>query len=341
MYCLRCGTKVNDNVEYCPHCGSNIKEELARYDYKPTENLQKKTTVNLEPSHEEQFQYSIKYSFGNEEELIKEYVGKNYDKIKNTKFSCPTFFFGPIYFLYRKLYAYAFIWILAIMIFGLLFPGLFLLTSIVIASTFPIIYLKTVKRKVLEIQTFNKNLPKDDIINLCRKKGGVNIIFPLLIIIFIISITVIIIDEVLEDTTTKKVLTNDTTYQIENLEYKIPADFTKDSYDSNSYKSYSYEKDYNYCRVYFSTIDKYIYDSKEEYLKSGLTKTEKTIPIDTKNINGENWIHLNIIDEYSKEELYILEKGTKYYKLNTYNSDNTKICDDQFNRLLNSISYKE
>ena len=27
MYCFRCGTKVDENTMYCPHCGANIKEE--------------------------------------------------------------------------------------------------------------------------------------------------------------------------------------------------------------------------------------------------------------------------------------------------------------------------
>ena len=42
MYCLRCGTKVDDKVEYCPHCGSNIKEELSS---KVMNNINKKYKI--------------------------------------------------------------------------------------------------------------------------------------------------------------------------------------------------------------------------------------------------------------------------------------------------------
>lgn len=341
MYCLRCGTKVDDNVEYCPHCGANIREELARYDYKPKENPPQKPAINLEPSHEEQFQYSIKYSFGNEKELIKEYVGKNYDKIKNTKFSLPAFFLGPIYFFYRKLYTYAFIWILVIIMFGFISPIFGLLIQIGFSVSFSKIYLEDAKRKVIEIQRLNKDLSKEAIIEQCRKKGGVNIIIPTLIIIAILSIIILIISAFWNEIKPEQTLKKPTTYQIENLEYTIPKGFIGDNYNSDNYKSYSYEKDYHYCRIYFSTINNYIYDNKEEYLKSGLTDEEKSLPVDTKTINGETWIHLNITDEYSKEDIYVVEKGSKLYRLNTYTSSSAETCDKQFNNLLDSINYKE
>lgn len=341
MYCLRCGTKVEDNVEYCPHCGSNIKEELARYDYKPIEDPQKKTAVNLEPSHEEQFQYSIKYSFGNEEELIKEYVGKNYEKIKNSKFSWPTFFLGPLYFLYRKLYIYAIIWTLIILIFGILSPALTFFIQIGLSIAFPKLYLDKAKRKVIEIQKFNKNLSKEDIIKLCRKTGKVNIILPALIITSIVGMISLIITVVIEEIKQEEIITNQTQTKIDSLEYKIPEGFKAENYNTDNYKSYTYKKDYNYCRISFSTINKYVYENNEQYLKVGLTEKEKAIPTDIKTINGKNWLHLNIVDNYFKEDYYVLEDNSKYYKLNTYDNNTTDVCKQQFSELLNSISYKE
>lgn len=29
-YCFRCGTEVEENTQFCPHCGADIKEELNR-----------------------------------------------------------------------------------------------------------------------------------------------------------------------------------------------------------------------------------------------------------------------------------------------------------------------
>ena len=66
MYCPRCGTKVNENIEYCHHCGANIKEELSRYNFNP---IQESTVEKgKQPTHEEQYQYSLEYSYGNKEE---------------------------------------------------------------------------------------------------------------------------------------------------------------------------------------------------------------------------------------------------------------------------------
>ena len=108
-YCFRCGTKVEENTQFCPHCGANIKEELNRYNYVP--NKEKENQEKIFSSHEDQYQYSLNYSYGKSDDLVEGYVGKNYEKIKNSHFSIPTLLFGPIYFLYRKLYLYSFIWL--------------------------------------------------------------------------------------------------------------------------------------------------------------------------------------------------------------------------------------
>lgn len=166
MYCLRCGTKVDDKVEYCPHCGANIKEELSRYDYKPKETDHKEPTINLEPSHEEQFEYSQKYSYAKNdqqlqnilknkkstispqnEEYLKAYVGNNYEKIKKSSFSFPTFFFGPIYMFYRKLYMVGFIWIL-LSIVAIIFFELYFIAMIIMAILFRNIYFAHALKKV-------------------------------------------------------------------------------------------------------------------------------------------------------------------------------------------------
>ena len=100
MYCFRCGTKVDDKVEYCPHCGANIKEELSRYNYSPNENDYIKPTINLEQSHEEQFTYSKNYS--NIKKICQHcYASKNckicllcldnLDKLGTDEFICPGF----------------------------------------------------------------------------------------------------------------------------------------------------------------------------------------------------------------------------------------------------------
>ena len=111
MYCLRCGTKVDDKAIICPHCNANIKEEYARYNYVPRNETNNKNT------HDDQYLYSVKYSYGNEKDFIQAYVGKNYEKIKKSDFSIPSFFLGPFYFCYRKYSVLAIIWIICFFIF--------------------------------------------------------------------------------------------------------------------------------------------------------------------------------------------------------------------------------
>ena len=52
------------------------------------------------------------YGSNNDEEFKKSWMGKLYDKANHRKFSIPAFFFGGLYYLYRKLYLFGFVFLL-------------------------------------------------------------------------------------------------------------------------------------------------------------------------------------------------------------------------------------
>ena len=81
MYCPNCGKEMNDNDKFCGNCGNNIAGGV-----NPSQN----TSNN---------------SF-EEEELLKAYVGNNYESIANGGFNIAAFFLGGIYLLYRKCYLF-------------------------------------------------------------------------------------------------------------------------------------------------------------------------------------------------------------------------------------------
>lgn len=344
MFCLRCGTKIEKNQSICPHCGANIQEELSRYNYIPRQEQLEKKQITEKNSHDEQYQYSLNYSFGSEEDLIKTYVGKNYDKIKNTKFSLPTLFFGPVYFFYRKLYLLGILWII-LLIMTIINPVFPAIAVIIFSTAFSHIYLNEVTKRVRIIKEKNKHQGKDAVLQICKKKGGVNKIIPLisiLIIIILTTIAIYILDYI--PSQKEKELETQKTYQLEDISYTIPKGFTPSSYNTEDYKNYTYMKNDDYCNI---TIEKeeyaYLYDDVEEYVKDRTYTSQNDIvsPIETITLNNKPWIHLSVTSDYEIKNIYAYDNNKVFYKIDTYSDTESSSCNEFYEKILNSITYKE
>lgn len=354
MYCLRCGTKIDDNTEYCPHCGANIKEEQARYNYQPREEIT--PTINLQPTHEEQFQYSKNYSNSTtennnitfskqEEDYLKAYVGKNYEKIKNSNFSLLTFFLGPIYFFYRKLYIEG----LILCFFFIMLPSLYLIGIIITAIAFKTIYLKHALQKIKTIKNTNHGLDYETILQKCRKQGGTNIWIPIIVVVgtgtiiaySVISTTKELIAPISETTTP---LTSDTTYQEYGLSYIIPKGFSLNYESKQDYYLYQSYDNENYCNIYIQiTTDVNYYEDEIDYLSNIVLANDKDKidSITTTAINNNDWKKLTMEREYSIQTYYVLEKNNNFYRIETNSSkENTTICQKEFDKTLNSLTYE-
>ncbi len=81
MLCPKCNANLKDDSTYCVRCGATFND--------------KKEIIN-DPSEK-------KVSF---DELIRLYVGENYDKFEDTPFSIWQFLFGTFYSFYRRHYSY-------------------------------------------------------------------------------------------------------------------------------------------------------------------------------------------------------------------------------------------
>lgn len=344
MYCFRCGTKVEDNVEYCPHCGANVKEELARYSYPSNQQEEQKPKINQ--THEDQYIYSLKYSYGDNEEFLRAYVGNNYDKIKNSKFSLSTFFLGPLYFLYRKLYGLGIIWLVIAILLGWAFPILALIVRIILSINFSKIYLKDVEKRVKTIRTQNKNLDKETLLNRCRIKGGTNIIIIIIYIVLLITIIVAtatyFVENVYQDFEYSEI-ENDEKFSIGDISYTIPKGFSQN--EISTYKYYSIYTDNGYCNITFSTSEYTdLYTSAEEYLTSVTTYTDESYiisPMDDITLNNRPWKHITIESSYDIKDTYVMRTPDYIYEIETrYSPEETK-CNEYYNQILNSITYEE
>lgn len=344
MYCFRCGTKVDDKIEYCPHCGANVKEELARYSYPRNQQEEQKPKINQ--THEDQYIYSLKYSYGDKEEFIRAYVGNNYDKIKNSKFSLSTFFFGPIYFFYRKLYKIGIIWLVISIILGWAFPLLALIIRIIISINFSNTYLKEVEKRVKTIRTQNKNLDKETLLNRCKIKGGTNILIVIIYIVFwiivIISFITYFTQNIYQELT-QSTLENEENFSIGNISYTIPEGFSQNGI--STYKYYGIYTDTGYCNISFSLdSNTNYYTTEEKYLTSITTHTDESYiisPMDDITLNNRPWKHITIASSYDINDNYVIRTPDYIYEIETrYSPEETK-CKEYYNQILNSITYKE
>lgn len=128
-----------------------------------------------------------------EEEKLKQiFVGSKFDKFEKKVFSIPAFFFGEIYFAYRKMFIYA---IIVMFILGIINAfaiqmqniGLAILAilciRIAIGLFFPLWYRRFYNNKVRNILSNSTNKSEQDVINLAQKKGGTSVKYLILFLI--------------------------------------------------------------------------------------------------------------------------------------------------------------
>lgn len=136
------------------------------------------------------FNYSQNNNFNSlniEDELIKCYIGKNndklFEKVKNPNsisknFNIFAFLFGPIYFMYRKMYLIGIIiWLVTTILFSV-FPVLVFLIYIINGCIFIKMYNLHINKKINKIRLENNNATFDELKSICLKKGGVNYLVP-------------------------------------------------------------------------------------------------------------------------------------------------------------------
>ena len=135
-------------------------------------------------------------------ELMKHFIGNNYDSILRGGFSIPSFIFGIWYLAYRKF------WKLFIpLLFGYIFFAPFVVPltfviNVILGIKFKKEYLKYVEEKIINIRNQNQNLSYEELKGICKANGGVNknlilvcIIIGLMIIIpFLVFITNVTVD---------------------------------------------------------------------------------------------------------------------------------------------------
>lgn len=337
MYCFRCGTKVEKEIKYCTHCGANLLEEQQHYNYK--------TPETIENTHEDQYNYSKDYS-NVDQSLEKAFIGKNYEQLMTTRFSFPAFLFGGYYFLYRKLYLYGILLILANLIMLIVIPELYLIwfiINIILGTYFNKIYQNFINKKIKRLKEINTSSSNTDLINLCKRKGGTNIAIIIIsnILVFIIVFISVFTYEFVKIWNEEFASNTNATPTIEEATYKVPEGFKKNSYSNKAHKSYYYEK--SACNITLETNNATtLYPTAESYLKSNIYTSQNDVvsPMQVLNINNTAWNYMEIKSTYSIKHIYATLYNDTIYKVeySIYSYNGSK-CQDKLTPFINSIKF--
>lgn len=165
------------------------------------------TTNNLQNniSSEQPVSNNINFGTSNEEEskeLLKAYIGKNYEKITTRKFNFAGAFFGALYMFYRKMFGYAIIVFLINLTISSVISNVIknsvlnfvisILLGVIVGIFVNNIYVKFSNQKINKIKSKNPSKNIDELKSICANKGGTSIGYIFLGIITEIVMAIII-----------------------------------------------------------------------------------------------------------------------------------------------------
>ena len=125
-----------------------------------------------------------------------DFIHKTENNNRFSSWNWPCFFLGSYWLLYRKLYVLASILIILTFASSRLFAPkmhifLMLIVHIVLTMFANAIYLNNSKRKIRLIKVNIMNLNATQYINRLHKKGGVNLVAPLILVAIYVSVIII------------------------------------------------------------------------------------------------------------------------------------------------------
>lgn len=374
MYCKNCGTNINQGESFCRTCGTKIDwyqaqpnnvqqsnyqanqvytspnnpyaQQNQMYGQTNNQQYQQNNGMYIQPNTPTQQHDNVNKQYDNSidnENLVRIYIGKNADKIMEGNFSISAFIFGMWYFLYRKMWLLAILLIIGNVIANLFLPSLASILTIVadifIAFKFNKMYLKQAEDKVQKIKYKNPGATPEELIRLCKKKGG-TAIWPIIIYFLLTIIAIIIISVV--TVYYAEVVSNahdSTSYGIANLKVTIPNTYERVSSYPDSYLYYRYEDENNNCDITINTISASLYSTEESYIKGNIKYLESSqaSQIETTYLNGTKWHYIEIENLYSLKQYYVVKDNEYIYRVAFTVYKNDGICYDSYKSIIKSL----
>lgn len=306
------------------------------------------------------------------EDLLEEYIGKNYEKISKRKFNLAALFLSSLYLFYRKMTLLGIIIsILAIIldIIGLVINPILILilnliVSLILCFMFNKLYIDNAKKSIDKIKKKYTNKSISEIKEICKKNGGTSIAFAIVFSLIMGAVTsgiMTIASPIIDgDTNEEEIIINENIH--DNNKYKGTLNYnTKVFINDNVTMGFlqvftpstfnsDYTLDYDYlttpndtsskCNFKLSVINDYtdsktLIDEMAEY--NNITDTNYTTS--TKNIT---WDTFTVTGDLKTTHYNATANNNLVYLLE-YNIDsnaNANICNAFYNGIVNSIEFK-
>lgn len=137
----------------------------------------------------------------NDDELLRAFIGNNYDKITTKSFNFAGFFFTSFYMFYRKMFLYGFLLFLVnlIVLNVINFSIVIILFGIVTGFFVNKVYLYYAKKKITKIKLENPQKSIEELKEICSTKGGTSVgkfflgLFTELVITLLVLIVMLIV----------------------------------------------------------------------------------------------------------------------------------------------------
>lgn len=119
----------------------------------------------------------------NDEDLLRAFIGNNYEKITTRHFNIAAFFFNSLYMCYRKMFGYGILtWLVYLVLYivvNAIVPSLAFILSIglcvVVGLFVNKIYLSYAKKKIAIIKASNPQKSNEELKTICARKGGTSV----------------------------------------------------------------------------------------------------------------------------------------------------------------------
>ncbi len=157
MICNNCGNNIVEGDKFCRNCGMSLKGEN-NYD----------------------------------EELLRVYVGKNYDKFVSRKFNVYMLMYPNAYMLYRKSYKY-FIILLVLPFVPLIGIMVYFVLTFILAFSFNEMYLNEARDAINGIKQRNLGISSDALKELVANKGGTNLVAAIMYSLIVICLSLLML----------------------------------------------------------------------------------------------------------------------------------------------------
>ena len=297
------------------------------------------------------------------DDLLRVFIGDNYDKITTKKFNFAGFFFTSFYMFYRKMFLYGLlVFILNLFVLNFVkLPAINLIFNVLVGLFVNKIYLSYANNKINEIKANNQQRSLDELKVICLKRGGVSFGFLFLgflveflvvlaiIIVFGISIIGSALSSIVKGVfnsgngTFDGTILYDTNVIIKD-EFTVlpPLIFDDESDDSTySYVIKSGEGIFDECRIFMGAVKGYKDASDFINQVAEYNKDSNPTAVSTVSMNHVDWYWFSTDDSLGTTYYYGTTKKNKVYLLK-YEIQNNAVseCDSYRMQTLASIESK-